>query len=152
MVELAPMSAERFERWRSTIWQVYYDELIQAGYSDEYARENCGEHAQANMPGGTHDDGHWALAIVHEGREIGHTWLVQLSDTEWSIYDVEVDEAERGRGFGRSGMRAIEAWVAERGGTSIGLYVFGFNETARALYASEGYDTLRIQMRKRLTP
>lgn len=150
MVTLAPMSRERYEFWREHIWTAYFDELVQAGFSEAYARENCASDAAATMPNGELVDGHVALAMVHREREIGNVWLVQVSATEWSIYDIEVDEAFRGQGHGRAAMRAIEAYVRERGGRSIGLYVLGFNHTARTLYESEGYDTLRTQMRKRL--
>lgn len=101
------------------------------------------------MPGGKLAPNNFAFEAIHEGLSVGIVWLVKQDD-EWSIYDIDIDEEHRGNGLGRKTMHAIEQYVSEQGGTAINLSVFGFNEVARKLYESEGFETVRIQMKKKL--
>ena len=68
----------------------------------------------------------------------------------WFVFDVEIDEAHRGRGLGREAMRLAEEWTRARGGTRVGLNVFGPNTVARTLYDSLGYRVMAIAMYKDL--
>ncbi len=70
----------------------------------------------------------------------------------WWIYDIEVVEDQRGRGYGRALLDAVEREVVARGGDSVGLNVFGANAVAKGLYESAGYEVAAFLMRKRLTP
>jgi len=45
-------------------------------------------------------------------------------------------------------MHLIEEFIRVQGGVSIGLSVFGFNDVARKLYETEGFETIRLQMKK----
>ncbi len=58
-----------------------------------------------------------------------------------------VDEALRGRGYGRV---ALEPIALELGYDEIGLHVFGDNDVARNLYRSSGYVEIDVTMHKRL--
>jgi ribosomal protein S18 acetylase RimI-like enzyme len=64
------------------------------------------------------------------------------------IYDIRIDEAYRGRGYGRAAMLLVEAEARERGYGRIGLNVFGGNDVARNLYRSLGYEENAIVMSK----
>jgi ribosomal protein S18 acetylase RimI-like enzyme len=66
------------------------------------------------------------------------------------LYDVEIDEAQRGRGLGRAAMELLEAEVRARGFGRLQLNVFGGNAPARALYRSLGFEELSVQMGKDL--
>ena len=66
------------------------------------------------------------------------------------VNDIEVDEACRGRGYGRQAMLLAEQAARNRGMTSIGLNVHGRNTIARALYDSLGYEVMSQQMKKPL--
>lgn len=149
MVNLQPMSAERYAFWHKNIWKLYFDELVQAGFSESYAKENCNQGIENSMPGGKLAPNNFAFEIVHEEKSVGVVWLVKQDD-EWSIYDIDIDETHRGKGLGRKTMKAIEQYVADQNGTAINLSVFGFNHIARKLYETEGYETVRIQMKKKL--
>jgi ribosomal protein S18 acetylase RimI-like enzyme len=61
-----------------------------------------------------------------------------------------VDEAYRGRGYGRAAPEALEPLAISLGYGSIGLHVFGDNEVARRLYRSAGYAETDVSMLKRL--
>ena len=64
------------------------------------------------------------------------------------IYDIEIAPAQRGKGYGRALLRALEQLVADHGVESIGLNVFAGNDVARRLYESSGYKTTSMHMRK----
>jgi len=66
------------------------------------------------------------------------------------VYNIEVDPAFRGRGYGRAAMILAESEARSRGMTSLGLNVHGQNTVARSLYDSLGYDVTALQMRKPL--
>jgi ribosomal protein S18 acetylase RimI-like enzyme len=66
------------------------------------------------------------------------------------VYDIEIHERRRHRGFGWAAMVAAEDLVRDAGIGEIGLNVFGFNEAARRLYDSLGYRVVATQMTKRL--
>ncbi|MEY4275548.1 MAG: hypothetical protein RIS26_11 [Actinomycetota bacterium] len=149
MVTLRAMSKPRHDRWAAAIWPVYYEELIQAGFSEEVAKRDASPNPENSIEYGKVSPGNHILEVVLEGKDIGNVWLVDQG-VEWWIYDIEIDEAHRGKGLGRLAMRAIESYVKEHGGTTVWLSVFGFNQTAQTLYLSEGFESARLQMKKRL--
>lgn len=56
-----------------------------------------------------------------------------------NIHDLVVLCAHRGKGIGRALMQAVEAEAAARGACKVTLEVLSGNETAKALYAVQGY-------------
>ena len=68
------------------------------------------------------------------------------------IYDVEIDEAHRGKGYGRAAMELAEQEANALGIGRIELNVFGGNDVARRLYLSVGYVETSVQMAKDLDP
>jgi GNAT superfamily N-acetyltransferase len=66
------------------------------------------------------------------------------------LYDIEVDEPHRGKGYGRALLTAAEEAARSRGVSALELNVFGGNATSIGLYESAGYIVVQ-QMRTRLT-
>ncbi|MFW8746016.1 GNAT family N-acetyltransferase, partial [Mesorhizobium japonicum] len=66
------------------------------------------------------------------------------------VFDIEVEEARRGEGWGRALMLEAERIARADGHAELGLNVFGSNAVARGLYESLGYQPTAIQMRKTL--
>lgn len=66
------------------------------------------------------------------------------------VYDIEMDETQRGKGYGRATMLAGEVAAKELGATTMGLNVFGFNKPAINLYTSLGYEVSSQNMMKTL--
>jgi ribosomal protein S18 acetylase RimI-like enzyme len=66
------------------------------------------------------------------------------------IYNIEIDEPQRGHGYGRTAMLLAEAEARSRGIDRVELNVFGGNDVARNLYRSLGYVETSIQMGKDL--
>jgi ribosomal protein S18 acetylase RimI-like enzyme len=149
VIKLQSMSQERFDSWRERLWVLYRQELIDAGHTEEAAAKNVADTIADTMPDGVLVAGNFVFDLVHEDETVGVTWLVQNEDA-WSIYDIEVDEGQRGKGLGRQAMKAIEEHVRGESGKTISLSVFGFNKAARSLYESEGYETVRVSMKKSL--
>jgi ribosomal protein S18 acetylase RimI-like enzyme len=61
---------------------------------------------------------------------------------------VRIEEAHRGRGYGREAMVHAEAEAKRRGLDRIALNVFGRNAAARNLYRSLGYEENAVMMGK----
>ena len=88
-----------------------------------------------------------------EGEYVGHLWIgLDRSGAPGSgwIYDLEVAENKRGKGYGRELLRAAEVETLKRGVGVLGLNVFGTNKVARKLYESAGYLITQIAMSKKL--
>lgn len=149
MITLEPMTDARFATWSAGMWTSYREEVMRAGMSEAAADENIAQNKAVTMPDGVLASGQHIFDVLHDGTAIGAVWLAERIN-EWFIYDIEIDPEFRGEGFGREAMRRIEEYVRSHGGMSIGLSVFGFNHVAQRLYASEGYETTRISMQKRL--
>jgi ribosomal protein S18 acetylase RimI-like enzyme len=66
------------------------------------------------------------------------------------IYDISVDEAFKGRGYGRAAMQSAEDEGRRNGLHALALNAFGNNAIARALYSKLGYRETSVQMRKEL--
>lgn len=149
MITLQPMSDAYFTVWCPRTWASYREELLRSGLSEAAADENVAQNVAVTMPDGVLTVGQYVFEVRDEDVTVGAVWLAQRGH-EWFIYDIEVDEAFQGRGFGREAMRRIEEFVRAQGGTAIGLSVFGFNDRAQRLYLSEGYEVTRLSMQKRL--
>ena len=78
------------------------------------------------------------------------TVFVGIRDAGAWLYDITIDEEERGRGYGRAAMTALEDEVRALGHDSIALNVWGANEVARGFYTSLGWAEESVHMRKRL--
>ncbi len=66
------------------------------------------------------------------------------------VWDVSIEEAHRGMGYGRAAMELAEAEALSRGASELGLNVFGHNQVARHLYESMDYTATSINMKKDL--
>jgi ribosomal protein S18 acetylase RimI-like enzyme len=98
--------------------------------------------------------GQLVFRIMAGDTAVGWLWLgVPGPDPDplmaW-VFDIEIDAAFRGRGYGRATMRLAEQEARVRGMTSLGLNVHGQNTVARSLYDSLGYAVTAQQMKKSL--
>lgn len=149
MITLEPMSDATFAIWSPRTWASYREELILAGMSEEAADENVEQNMAVTMPGGVPASGQYVFDVRDGATTVGAVWLAERA-SEWFIYDIEIDGEFQNKGLGREAMRRIEDFVRAQGGRTIGLSVFGFNHVAQRLYTSEGYETTRLSMQKKL--
>ena len=106
------------------------------------------------LPSGLDAPGTWFWVILDEGSSrVGTMWVGPHPQRPGAafVFDIEIDESARRRGYGRAAMLAAERLVRSAGITEIGLSVFGVNDSAKALYDSIGYRVLATQMAKSLS-
>jgi ribosomal protein S18 acetylase RimI-like enzyme len=155
MVTLEPMTPETWERWRAAAIRAYAADKARIGaWPAEDAEEMSAVEFAGLLPEGRTTKGHEFRSIVNEaGRQVGALWFAPLGEAGRGtafIYDIEIDAAFRGRGYGRAALLALEPLARDLGYDAIGLHVFGDNEVARNLYRSTGYIETDVTMRKDL--
>ncbi len=124
-----------------------------AGMPRELAVAKARREFEALWPGSVPGPNQSIYAVEHAGERVGNLWLAERDNQGrkvlW-IYDIEIDEQFRGRGFGRAAMALVEEQARERGLDRVELNVFGRNEIARNLYRSLGYEESAVWMGKNL--
>ena len=119
----------------------------------EFARQKSEEDHAAVLPNGLDTPGHAIFVIEAADERVGLLWLAERElggRRVYFVYDVEIDEQHRGKGYGRAAMLLAEDEARRRGLTRIELNVFGGNAVARGLYRSLGYVETSAQMAKDL--
>ncbi|GAQ57923.1 GNAT family N-acetyltransferase [Streptomyces acidiscabies] len=141
-----PIAETEFRPFIESSYRNFAQECVERGITraeadTRVARELPGAHL--TLPGTTID------ALEHPDGRLGTLWLAPDGDNSY-IYDIEVTEEFRGKGYGRTLMHLAEARAIERGSTVIGLNVFADNAPAERLYESLGYETVGHGMYKAL--
>ena len=67
------------------------------------------------------------------------------------IFDISLEEAQRGKGYGRQVMLALEEIAKGMGLETLALHVFAHNTPAMKLYEKLGYEVVSQNMMKKLT-
>ncbi|WP_382309892.1 GNAT family N-acetyltransferase [Herbiconiux sp. UC225_62] len=151
---LRPLPAEALAAWLERQSAEYVRERMAAGDSAEYARERAAESNAQYFPDGAPAPGQLVFEVVAaDGEPVGMLWLGPMSPRhpdDWWVFDIEIDEAHRGRGLGREAMLLAEGEARAHGAVKLGLNVFGHNTVARNLYTSLGYEITAINMAKPL--
>jgi len=154
-MRLTPMTPAGFDAWLAHAVGDYADDKIRSGaWLPDEALERSRLEFAALLPDGlaTRDHHLYTLEDEAAGKAVGMIWVAVVS---WGkpmafIYDIVVDEDERGKGYGKQAMLALEDVVRGLGLDSIGLHVFGHNAIARDLYLKVGYEITDINMVKKL--
>jgi ribosomal protein S18 acetylase RimI-like enzyme len=148
------MTETEFSEYRSRSIAAYAADIGKAGRwpADEALVQAEAQFAEL-LPAGRDTDGMLVLAADDDvGERVGSLWLGLshprgMTDTGF-LWDIEVDAQRRGLGYGRSLLVAGEDLLRGRGVSAVALNVFGDNETARRLYATNGYQTVSQHLRK----
>lgn len=155
-VVVRDMTRDEFDAWRDRSVRVYAEEQVAAGtWRAEEALERAARDNEAMLPDGFATAGMLFLSAHRpDGTRIGVLWLGLVHprgkpDCAF-IYDIEIDEAHRGSGYGRALLAAAEKAVRDRGARTMELNVFGDNARAIRLYETSGYGVVTQQMRKTL--
>ena len=122
----------------------------------ERALVQAAEETGALLPEGLATPGHHLLVAedADDGRRLGYLWFGPRTRNPdpavaW-LYDIFVEEPERGRGIAGRCWSCSRSRRAPRGHRRVELNVFGDNATARHLYDSVGYVEMARQMGKDL--
>jgi GNAT superfamily N-acetyltransferase len=148
-LHLRPIRDEEFAAWLPLLREDYAQELVRDyGISPDQSRGKAAAEIEGHRPAG-----HSVFVIEVDGEPVGHLWLVERRDAyepTLIVYDVDVDEPYRGRGYGKAAMIFAEEEARRRGLTRISLRVGVRNEVARNLYRSLGFEENEVAMSKPL--
>jgi ribosomal protein S18 acetylase RimI-like enzyme len=149
-VHLVPMPAASLAGWIEAGHLHYIESRMRSGESLEVATEKAERSRAENFPGGRPLETHRVFDVVADTTVVGCLWLGPLpaGTTDWWVFDIEIDEPHRRRGYARRALELGEAAVRELGATSLGLNVFGYNAGAKELYDSLGFEVTATQMKK----
>ena len=154
-VRLRAMTLAEFDDWKPHSIEAFAGELARAvGRPLDAAMQRAVAQFDDQLPDGLQTPGTWLLNVENDaGDRVGIMWLGRHPSRPGAgyVYDIEIEESERGRGYGRAAMLAAEDVLRSAGFSDVGLSVFGFNHTAKQLYDSIGYRTVATQMVKSLT-
>jgi ribosomal protein S18 acetylase RimI-like enzyme len=151
---LRPLRPDEYPAWRDTELVEYANDIAENGDTPADAARRKAEADMAEiLPEGLETPKHWIFILDVDGQDAGRLWLAEREidgRPAIFIFDIHVDEAYRGRGFGRAAMLLAEREARSRGIQRIELNVFGGNAVARGLYQSLGYVERSVRMAKDL--
>ncbi len=149
---LREMSVDEREHFLSLQGRTYADSLVRAGLHETY--EEALERASTQLKSileATHEVQHFFSVRLSAQPEqsVGALWWgCRKKDQSVWIYDIEINEAHRRKGYAREALRLLEDWGRARGVPQIALNVFAFNSGAERLYREMGFIEMSKQMRK----
>lgn len=154
-IQLVPMTQEQLDAWLPGAIEGYADEHASTGrWSREEALRLSREEHEKLLPQGvaTPDQHLWTIVRSSDGQRVGILWMAVRDDPTRHafIYNIEIDEAFRRRGYAEQAMVCLEDEARKLGLDTIRLHVFGSNAAARPLYEKLGYATTNVLMAKTL--
>ena len=141
-VQLLAMTRDEFAAYREHLVTSYAQDMVDAGAFDDLPTALTASERSTRelLPGGLESPGHHLWSAVDGDTVVGILWI-HADGANAFIYDIEVREEQRRRGYGREILDAGAVAARALGAEVLGLNVFGNNEGARALYERAGYDT-----------
>lgn len=152
MVRLEPTQQQDFERFLEHEIQAYAEDHVRNGNWDaQGALERSRKEFEHYLPNGIHTPDQHVWSIVDEANHTIGTLWVQLKESKAFIFDFIIDEAYRGKGYGKQALAAMDEKLKSMGAQSVALHVFGDNVSAQALYKKMGFEVTNMHMMKRYT-
>jgi len=151
MIKLETIQPEDFDRFLERGIRDYAEDHVRNGnWPAEGALERSKKEFEQHLPDGIHSKDQYIYSIIDENEnKIGILW-VQVKDGKAFIYDFVIDEAFRGKGYGKQALAAMDEKLRSMNVESIGLHVFGDNIVAQELYKKAGFQITGIHMKKSL--
>jgi ribosomal protein S18 acetylase RimI-like enzyme len=151
MIQLRPIQQEDFEKFLEREIREYANDHVRNGnWPAEGALERSRKEFESLLPDGINSRHQYLWSIINESdNKIGVLW-VQVKDQKAFIYDFVIDEAFRGKGYGKLALSALDEQLKTMNVDSVGLHVFGDNIRAQELYNKMGYRIIGIHMQKKL--
>lgn len=151
-VQLARMTEAEFRAFRGREIRGYADFQVAASlWVRRGARARARTLLDDMLPQGPRTPAHYCLVVRDRrtGAAVGHLWVAEIKSSgrpEAYIYDIEIVEAHRGRGYGAAVLRALATWARRRRLPVIRLRVHAHNTGARALYEKMGFAVTDVMM------
>jgi ribosomal protein S18 acetylase RimI-like enzyme len=151
MVKLDALQQEDFERFLDREIREYAADHVRNGnWSPEGALERSKKEFDHYLPDGIHSKDQYLYSIIDDnGNKIGVLW-VQVKEQKAFIFDFVIDEAFRGKGYGKQALAAMDEKLKSMTVEAVELHVFGDNIAAQELYKKAGFQITGIHMKKTL--
>jgi GNAT superfamily N-acetyltransferase len=149
------MREDEFAGWLPKMRDAYARDMIEdGGLPRDVAEAKADADLEQLFPCGRVSAEQLVFVLDVDGEAVGDLWLCEREDSAHGpclfVYDVRVDEARRGSGYGKAAMLLAEKEARRRGLRRVALNVFGRNTVARDLYRSLGYEENAVAMSKTL--
>lgn len=148
------MEETEYALWAEISFEGFRQSWIDRGLPPDQAHAKAEASRAQLLPDGLVTPGTSIDVVIHDGAVVGHVWV---GTRELSpgvvvpfVYDVEVPEEQRGKGYGRALMLHAERIAGGTGAGALGLHVFAGNAPAIGLYESLGYATTHHNLFKTL--
>jgi ribosomal protein S18 acetylase RimI-like enzyme len=149
-IRLRPLREDEYATFVAASKEGYARDIAEhGGFSIEFARQKSDDDHAAVLTAGLETPGHAIFVVEADGERVGVLWVAERdigARRVLYIYNIEIDEPQRGHGYGRKAMLLAEAEARSRGIDRVELNVFGGNDVARNLYRSLGYVENSVQM------
>ncbi len=152
MVQLRAMTEGEYGEYMPKLMREYAAERAEAE-DMPLAEMEPQARAQVNglLPDGLRTPNHALWIVEDEGRRVGVLWVhIRQAERRAFIYDIAIEEHERGKGYGAAALVALEDALRPQGIAHVALSVFGQNAIARSLYDKMGYRVAATYMLKRI--
>ena len=153
MLGLRPMTEAEFEPYLVQTIEDYAQELssnLNTPIDEE--RLTAREQITGLLEDGLQTKDHhiWVLEHATNGK-VGQIWFnVDEARQHAFIFDVAVDVAQRGKGYGKRMLELLDDQLRTMGVRSVGLNVFNKNTVAFSLYQKHGFRITNYHMQKEL--
>lgn len=150
-IELRSMIQSEFEVFMARSVPDYAkDKMVAENLTHEEALEKSQAQFNTLLPDGLKTKNNYFYTFTDQSQKsIGCVWLA-ARDKDVFIYDLYLDQNQRGKGLGAQMMQLIDEQVKQLGFDAIRLHVFGHNKVAIKLYQSAGYTVTNMHMMKKL--
>ena len=154
MSKLIPMTQAEFDVYIERTIPAYAADNVKAGYwGEDEALEKSRKEFENLLPQGLQSENHYLYTLYDEDKAVGMVWMranVDRPIKNGFVFELWVDDAFRGKGYGKQAMLLLEEKAREMGLKSMGLHVFAYNDVARSLYEKWGYEVSSLNMKKSL--
>lgn len=151
-VTLDPMTEAEYDTFEAATVPDFARQKVTSGeWTEEEALQLSRADHERLLPEGRKSPNQHLFTVrdADSGEAVAMLWLalrMKAGRIEGYIYNIEVREGQRGRGYGRATMLAAIEEARELGAETVGLHVFGHNAPARALYQSLGFAETNVSM------
>ncbi|MEV4949549.1 GNAT family N-acetyltransferase [Streptomyces sp. NPDC053755] len=153
-VGIRRMTEQEYASWAVKAEEEFARSWMDRGVPEDQARAKAEASHRELLPRGLASPGTEIHVAVRDGQTVGWIWTGrrELSPGRNGayVYDIEVAEGSRGRGYGRALMLLAERVALDAGQSLLGLHVFSGNAPALRLYASLGYRTTHVNSYKQV--
>ncbi|WP_157230865.1 GNAT family N-acetyltransferase [Kiloniella laminariae] len=154
-VRLERLPERAFADWKTHGIKAFAaDKRKNHGYGADEALKLSADSFSRCLPQGLATPDHYIFQVLNtQDQPVGTAWFAVQDDyglRRAFIYDLEIVDRERRKGYGRATMMALEDEVRRRGIKTLGLHVFAFNKAAEQLYRWLGYKVTDLTMEKKL--